>query len=396
MNSDRPLRVVLASVGLGRVQRGFERWAQDLLETVSCHPDIDFKLFRSKGPLTSAEAVPPVLWPITRLMRALPIGAVAGHEEYKRDSIAFALCLIPELWRGRFDVIHLVDPPLAVALGQLRRFVPFSGTLLFTDGCGIPPGWYPRIDHLHHVGLMAYQEGLAAGVPESCMTLVPSGVHAERFTPCRDRASLRERYGVPDSTFVILVVSAVKRDHKRVDHAIEEVSALSGDVLLWIDGNPEDPEVPALAEKLLPSRHRITHVPSEDVAGLYQLADVLVHTSLEESFGLTIVEAMCCGLPVLTHDNAHFRWLVNNAESHVDMQTPGMLAARLEAIRPALPRMAGESRRKAGDVAARFGWKDLSRKYVEMYYSAAKSPRVSLIGAERSMLAARRKAPSVE
>ena len=48
----------------------------------------------------------------------------------------------------------------------------------------------------------------------------------------------------------------------------------------------------------------------EDVEKLYQKSDIYVHSSLTESFGLTLVEAMASGLPVVTLDGRGNRDLI--------------------------------------------------------------------------------------
>jgi glycosyltransferase involved in cell wall biosynthesis len=396
VSSDKKVKVALVAVGLGRVQRGFERWANDLWGMFREHPGVELTLYRSRQATRERECVPGLLWPVTRLIRSLPIGAIAGAEQYKRDCIAFALCLLPDLIRQRFDVIHVVDPPLAIALSQLRRIIPCPGRLLFTEGCDIPPDRYPRVDHLHHVARSAYEAGLASGVPAAQMTFVPSGLHTARFAPSHARNSLRRKHGVSNTTFVVLVVSALKRQHKRVDHAIEEVSRLNGDVMLWMDGNPEDPEVFRLAKHLLGQRCRITHVSSEDVAELYQLADVMVHPSLAESFGLTIVEALCSGLPVLIHRAPHFEWLVPDEDCHVDMTRPGELADRLQRLSDGRQALAERANLLSASVRSRFDWHTVLPRYFEMYKRVAAMNGASPVGVDRSLLASKRKLQNQE
>ena len=383
-------RVALISVGLGRVQRGFERWAGDLARIFDQDPDVELTTYGSGRTGVPGEAVPAILQPITRIVRRLPISAIAGTEEYKRDCLAFAMCILPDLMRKRFDIIHVVDPPLAVALSQLRRIVPFSASLLFTDGCGVPPKYCPAVDHLHHVGLKAYRESLEAGFLPSQVTFVPSGLHTARFAQPADRAALRRKYDVANETFVVLLVSALKRDHKRVDHAIREVSRLPGNVLLWLDGNPEDPEIPAIAQQLLGSRCRITHVPSDDVPELYRLSDVMVHAALTEAFGLTIVEALCSGLTVLTHQEPHFEWLVQDPACHLDMTADGELARCLERLLPRSGALADGASLRAAAVRQRFDWSVLKSEYAKMYGRVVAGRDQKLTGVARALLASKR------
>jgi glycosyltransferase involved in cell wall biosynthesis len=362
-------RVALVSVGLGRVRRGFERYFGDLFEVLE--GELDLTLYKSGGRRSSRQRVPKLLAPATALVRVLP-GKGLGGTEYKRDCLAFALLLAPEIRFRGYDVVHVIDPPLAVALERLRRASGLRAKVLFTEGAVMPPEYYPNVDHLHHVGISSFERALAAGVPSDRMTLVPCGLHADRFDGASaSRAELRKRCGLRETTFVVLAVSAVKREHKRVDHIIDEVSRIDGDVVLWIDGNLEDPEVPELARRKLGQRCRMTHVPSLEVRDLYRLADVLVHASLSESFGLAIVEALSSGLPVLAHDAPHFEWLVGDRGALVDMSRPGHLSRRLAELR----KRPTESKRAAAaasrEMRRRFDWSVLKSAYLDMYRRVA-------------------------
>ena len=365
------MRVALASVYLGRVQRGFERYFAELFGVLQ--GEIDVTLFKGDGPERAEERKPPLQGPLTAAASVLPLGrrAAVEYKDYKRDSIAFGLGLLPDLVRNRFDVLHCIDPPLAVVLQRLQAAFRFRPRLLYTEGCLTPPSLYPRVAHIHHVARAAFEDGIAAGVPESHMTLVPCGLHTVRFAPPATREALRRKHGVGPGTFVVLAVSAVKRVHKRVDHIVREVQGLTGDVLLWIDGNPEDGGLVEQVRRDLGERARITHVPSSDVPELYALADVMVHAALGESFGLAIVEALSSGLMVLAHDSPHFEWLVEDRACLVDMAAPGMLAVRLRELqaRPVSGGAAPAARRAR--VRERFDWSALRPAYADMYRKVA-------------------------
>jgi len=368
MNRTRGPKVALVAIGLGRVQRGFERYFTDLFHVL--RDELDITLYKSRGANGAQERVPSLLQPATAIARRLPLAKAVGTREYNRDCIAFGLTLLPDLLRKRYDVVHCIDPPLAHVLARLQKTIPFRSQLLFTEGCTMPVQFYPPVAHVHHVAPGSLQLAQDAGFPVQRMTLVPCGIHAERFATTLDRKQLRKKYSVPESAFVVLAVSAVKREHKRVDHIIEEVSRLEGDILLWIDGNPEDPAVVELARRRLGERCRITHVASGDISELYHLSDVLVHASLTEAFGLVLVEATASRLMVLAHDSPHFRWLLQDPGCVVDMSTTGALSARLRDLMQGRPKQ-DRLQQRAASTRERFDWAGLRDAYLSMYCQIA-------------------------
>jgi glycosyltransferase involved in cell wall biosynthesis len=358
-------KVALVSVGIGRVQRGFERYFTELFDVLG--GQLPMTLFKSAGGSTGREVVPPMLRLATALARRAPVEWLAGRTEYNRDCLAFAAMMMPRLVRERFDVIHCIDPPLAFALRHVKRVARLRARIVFTEGSVIPPPLYPRVDHIHHVAQVAHANALAHGIAPDTMTLIPCGLRTAQFPVLEDAAELRRRFDIGPDTFVVLAVSALKREHKRVDHIIEEVSRLEGDVLLWLDGNPEDETVVELARRRLGPRVRITHVPSSQVPSLYRVADVMVHAALQESFGLAIVEAACSGTPVLAHDAPHFEWLLGDRSRLIDMREGGVLCARLREFAVAREREIAGARALASAVRRRFDWEALVPRYLEMY-----------------------------
>jgi glycosyltransferase involved in cell wall biosynthesis len=360
-------RVAIVSIGIGRFQRGFERFFTDLAGVMD--GVVDLTLYGGvPGP---GRRVPPALGVLTRLSRLIPVGRVeTEYREYKHDCLAYGVGLAVDLARERYDVVHVIDPPLSKAIERLLPAVSPRTRLLYTNGTAWPVHLCPRRARIHHVQQGSYQAALASGDSPERNVLVPCGIHPEAFVAPDEREALRARHGIKPGQFVILVVAAVKRVHKRVDHIIEEVAGLEGDLLLWIDGRPEDREVLALARDRLGPRCRISYVPSHQVGELYKAADVMAHAALDESFGLTVVEAMSTGLPVLAHDSPHFEWLAGSREPLVDMGRPGALRERLAAMMAA--RAAPSPNGTAAVLAReRFDWRLLREEYKALYESTA-------------------------
>jgi glycosyltransferase involved in cell wall biosynthesis len=78
----------------------------------------------------------------------------------------------------------------------------------------------------------------------------------------------------------------------------------------------------------LPKNHGIEdkvkflgHVPDEDMAGLYSGALAFVFPSLFEGFGLPILEAMACGVPVITSNTSSMPEVAGNAALLIDPES---------------------------------------------------------------------------
>jgi glycosyltransferase involved in cell wall biosynthesis len=67
-------------------------------------------------------------------------------------------------------------------------------------------------------------------------------------------------------------------------------------------------------------------VPLEETVRFYQAADVFVYPSLNETFGLPILEAMACGCPVVTSDTSAMPETAGGAALLADPKDPASIA----------------------------------------------------------------------
>ena len=373
MSTARPEpRVAIACPGTGLVQRGFERFFGDLFRVLE--PDMDVTLFKGGGTASERERVLRFVHRNSPIPRLVPIHRLFGRTPMHAECLTFALAWLPHIVGGGFDVLHVIDPPLARFMFGVRRVLGLSFRLLFTEGTSMPPSDYPPADHMHHTSLQAHDAALRYGYPAEYLTAMPCGIDSTRFTTKSSRAELRAQYGVRPETFVILCVAALNRGHKRVDHVVEEVARLQGDVLLWLDGSLDhgEPALIDLAKRRLGDRCRVTCVASDRVGDLYGLADIKVLASVREAFGLSPLEASAAGLPVLTHDSPHFHWLFPHPEDHVDMTRVGALSDRLGHLMRCPEELASLGR--GAETRQRFDWSSVAPGYAELYRRVAALP----------------------
>ena len=155
--------------------------------------------------------------------------------------------------------------------------------------------------------------------------MVPNFIDTERFHP-GDQDAARARFGLPPGRPIILCCAAIRRFHKRIDvllHAFAAVCREPGtDAMLVIAGGRE-PDTEALiaeGQLLLGQRVRfLPDLPRDHMPDLYRCADAFVLVSLQEMFGIVLLEALASGLPVLCNDTPDFRAIVGPGGLFADL-----------------------------------------------------------------------------
>jgi glycosyltransferase involved in cell wall biosynthesis len=70
-----------------------------------------------------------------------------------------------------------------------------------------------------------------------------------------------------------------------------------------------------------------SYLPHKEIISYYQLADLVVNPSLSETFGISIVEAMACGIPVVgTRVGGMLDTIVDEVGRAVPAEDPALLA----------------------------------------------------------------------
>jgi alpha-1,6-mannosyltransferase len=120
----------------------------------------------------------------------------------------------------------------------------------------------------------------------------PLGVDTRIFAPQRRDPQLRARLGLPERTRLLVYAGRFTQEKKL--HVLLEALQRLGDpyhLLMIGSGNA------------LPRQDRVTCLPFQHdactLAGLIASCDVLVHPGDQETFGLIVLEAMACGIPVV-------------------------------------------------------------------------------------------------
>ncbi len=116
------------------------------------------------------------------------------------------------------------------------------------------------------------------------------------------------------------------------------------------------------------------YVPFEDLPALYSLAEMFVYPSMYEGFGLPVVEAMACGVPVITGRTPALSEIGGGAIVEVDRIEPDELGRALVALAGSRDRRQDLSGRGL-DRARSFSWQRAARESLEIYRNTADAGR---------------------
>ncbi|MEM7796216.1 MAG: glycosyltransferase [Cyanobacteria bacterium P01_C01_bin.118] len=139
--------------------------------------------------------------------------------------------------------------------------------------------------------------------------ILPCTVDGLAFNPEIANPQLQQRYGLAGAKVLMTVARLWKGDpYKGVDVTIRALPAISKifpSVKYLVIGRGDDqPRLAQLAQDLGVADRVVFagFVPNEDLVEHYRLADVYVMPS-QEGFGIVYLEAMACGIPVISGDD---------------------------------------------------------------------------------------------
>jgi glycosyltransferase involved in cell wall biosynthesis len=325
-----------------------------------------------------------------------------------RFALQYAVSTSRMVWGGGYDVIHHVLPfsldytfNLAAITGVIgnRPFVigPIQSKIGFVDVDfakeGVPGQLgrkksvlldglvkmaYPLLAYLSRstlrradavivISAAAQEMVLARGVAPDRVYIIPPGIDASKFvfSPFEHKASDR---------FELLAVGHLLK-RKGLDTILLSMVKLPRNVFLRIVGDgPQKQSLIKQAYELNIADRVIFEgfVAHNKISHFYQQAHIFISGSRAESWGQMYIEAMACGLPVITTENVGSREIVRDGETGilVPQEDVDSLAAAIRKLlndRPLAARMGQAGRRVVEDE---YDWdKAIIPRYIALYQS---------------------------
>lgn len=316
--------------------------------------------------------------------------------------LASLLWKIPAVVRAKGIEVVLFSSMVTASLAPLlRRRLRGSGVVFAATPVGrdvtlpnpvyqkVAPETLRALDLVLPISRATAAECVERGVPEERVVVVPCGVEISRFPPA-DRVVVRSgllrsvaRPGEPPLPDDSLLLCSVGRHQERKGFHwfVEEVMPRLPENVVYLLGGegPTSPRIRAAVGRLgLQQRVRVLGRVSEDMLrGLFRGSDLFVMPNVPvpgdiEGFGVVMLEAGLCGLPIVAAELEGIRDVVRTGENGVLVPAgdSGAFVDAIERFRSDPAGLENASARAAAWTAERFSWEVVVEMYVDALQGA--------------------------
>ena len=202
------------------------------------------------------------------------------------------------------------------------------------------------------------------------VVLCELGVNTETFAQAPDKLATRSEFGIPHDRTVLLYVGRLAPE-KNVKTLLEAFDLLfaeaSQDFHLFIVGDGKYRDCVAALRKTTDAVTWLQYCSDQiQLAKIYRAADLFVHPSVQETFGLVALESQACGTPVVGIHGSYMDRIIFADQSHwAKNNSPESLAAAIRAMSATDLAKIGEEASKR--VIQRYSWRKVFDRMFEIY-----------------------------
>jgi glycosyltransferase involved in cell wall biosynthesis len=128
--------------------------------------------------------------------------------------------------------------------------------------------------------------------------VIYNGINTDIFCPVANTDEIKRKYGI-ENKIILLGVASTWSKRKGFDDFIALNNIIDHEIYKIVLVGLNNNQIKKLSKEIIGIK-RTESV--KDLVALYSAADVHISCSVEETFGLTIVESMACGTPVIAYN----------------------------------------------------------------------------------------------
>jgi len=198
----------------------------------------------------------------------------------------------------------------------------------------------------------------------------------EHFKPISDKTELnrvKKLYNLPENFLFFLGNTDPKKNTPGVLKAFSDYLKKTNDdtylVMLDYEQSALDSILNDIGDKNLKSRIILTgYVVNTDLPAIYNLCSIFLYPSLRESFGIPMLEAMRCGVPVITSNTSSMPEVSGNAAYIIDPYKPEEITNAIIEIKNNNT-LRDELILKGLEQSSKFSWKNMAIDVLKLYKS---------------------------
>ena len=301
-----------------------------------------------------------------RLARFLPFPDYGSFYHIQADLYHFVNYQVPRKVRGRivntvYDMVYKTFPETM----EKSNYRKLERNL--SDSC-------KRSDAIVTISENSKRELMGyLGIPEEKIHIISPGVDQSVYRPVSsgDKDKIRRKYGLPEKYLLYLGTIEPRKNIPVLIHAFHQFSRKDRQGYQLVIAGKKGwmfQEVFDLVKRLELEDRVIFpgYVAEADKPCLYAGADVFLFPSLYEGFGMPPLEAMACGVPVITSNTSSLPEVVGDAGIQAD---PGDIDAICSAMLHLTsdPEARAAMKEKGLQRAKAFSWEDSVKKLLSVY-----------------------------
>jgi len=197
--------------------------------------------------------------------------------------------------------------------------------------------------------------------------------HFKKIENTSELEQVKKRYGLPDDFILFLGNTDPKKNTANVLKAYAAfLMSYPGKIDLVILDYDTEQLAQQLDEiglgELTENIHLTGYVVNNDLPAIYSLSKLFLYPSLRESFGIPLLEAMCCGTPVITSNTSSMPEVAGDAAFFVNPEESSEITEAIVKLNRN-NELRNELIQKGYTRSAEFSWEKMARNVLKIYES---------------------------